>query len=313
MYKRNFSYDAYQWLELLPFLLFVLVFCSYFVSWMSLRVLCLPKTVRTVFIKHIQLLPLIAEALFGPPQGVFSYESARSFDTHKTFILTMQLKRNAYFVLSGMGIALLMNASIIFWELFLFEVSYICDDSIDCFNETTTSRTLITNCSLYDEDSDVIKCFKFTFAFGTGLAAFGGLITSIQLVVQITTKSSVWIYSRIRHTAFHRVLSHCCFKNVFLISVVIIFFPTGIYVYYLLALNPAQKLYFIFFDIFRFLINVAIVVAGIWIPWFLVTERVETDEERGGDTEEQDDDEQPQDTGIRQSLVTAVTDYGSTN
>ncbi len=141
-------------------LFYFMVPYSYFVILVSLRQ-CYP---RMVFIKrHIQLLLLIAEAFFGPPQGVFSYESARSVETHKTFILTRELKRKANFVLSGMGIALLMNASIIFWELFLFEVSYICDDSIDCFalirndNETTTSLTpiTITNCSLYDEDSDV--------------------------------------------------------------------------------------------------------------------------------------------------------------
>ncbi len=157
----------------------------------------------------------------------------------------------------------------------------------------------------------MLKCFKFTFAFGTGLTAFGGLITSIQLIVKITTKSGFI-------AEFVTMLFIGSFPTV---ALSLFYWPSLAFSYQSLQVCTCTCIIFILlirniiilFDVVRFEINVTIVVASLWIPWFLVTERIETDEERGGNTAEQDNDQQLQDTGIRQSLTTAVTDYGSTN
>ncbi len=242
---------------------------------------------------------------------VFLDESAKSIETPEKFILKRQLTRTANAFLSGVGIVLLMNASIIFWESFLLDVSYTCDDAIDCFAYDNipdySSRTLITtNCSSHNRNKE-IACYKFKLAFVKGLAAFGGLMTFIQIIVKITTKSSIWISSRLRHKVFQRFRSHTRYPFVLmLISIFIIMFATSVYTSYFIALNYKKEQYFLLFHVVRFMINVGIAVFCLWTPWFLVTETVETDEERGGDTEQQDSD-----SGLRQSLVTPVTDYGT--
>ncbi len=210
---------------------------------------------------------------------VFLDESAKSIETPEKFILKRQLTRTANAFLSGVGIVLLMNASIIFWESFLLDVSYTCDDAIDCFAYDNipdySSRTLITtNCSSHNRNKE-IACYKFKLAFVKGLAAFGGLMTFIQIIVKITTKSSIWISSRLRHKVFQRFRSHTRYPFVLmLISIFIIMFATSVYTSYFIALNYKKEQYFLLFHVVRFMINVGIAVFCLWTPWFLVTRKI---------------------------------------
>lgn len=105
----------------------------------------------------------------------------------------------------------------VFWEIFLVLESYSCDDTaIDCFATNASESNLpITDCSLYENDNDsFIICYKFVFHFGTGLAAAGGMITSLKIITNVVSKSFLKLYSTVREKcSWCKCCCCCCYRG----------------------------------------------------------------------------------------------------
>lgn len=109
----------------------------------------------------------------------------------------------------------------VFWEIFLVQQSYACDDTtIDCFARNATNATTlpITDCSLYEDgdtdDTIIIICYTFVYHLGTGLAAAGGMIAMIKVVTKVVTEVFLGIYKCLCHCSrclviFHLAINFC--------------------------------------------------------------------------------------------------------
>lgn len=281
MAKLNFTYDTYV-IHFLPMLLFPIVpflFMSLFMF--SIFISYLANSTkpflwsRDLVKKLVMLLP---EAIFGPPCGLLSYESGKSIETDSMFILKRRFKRIGFKYLSFLGFTFILYAIIIFWDLFLLEESYMCDDSIDCFDFNDTDIA-VTDCSLYEgREKYAVVCYKFVFSFGTALAAFGGLITSLKLIVKITTKIAVRIYSHFPKYSEHLYI-------IFVVGSIFVLIG-GFLVYLFTRSGEHISFHVVLPNTIKFLLTLVATLSGFAVPWFYLTEKVEAQQELpSGDTE----------------------------
>ncbi len=93
---------------------------------------------------------------------------------------------------------------LVFWDLFLFDQTSTCDNSIDCFVGVVS----VNNCSLYNKNHYIV-CYDLNLSFGTGFAALGGLVTAFRLLLKLTVKVNLTIYNKIPlklYRVFRRVV-----------------------------------------------------------------------------------------------------------
>ena len=107
------------------------------------------------------------------------------------------------------------SSFIVFWDLFVFTESQVCDDlAIDCFSPP--SNEIVNNCTDYKDLDVEFICFRFTFSFGIGLAAAGGVFTALQLIVKIISRSSIWFYKKIENRKY---CPNCAYVLIFGLAV----------------------------------------------------------------------------------------------
>ena len=194
MPKPNHSFDTYRWWESIPVVLLASVGMLIPIIWQFLQLA--PSWNE----KATKLLHKAARAVFGPPLGVFSNERNSNRD-----IVYLKGKVVPKPVLSLLGHYVTISVVLIlmvFWEIFLIQESFACDDTtIDCFvsNASDENSTVlpVTDCTLYEDiDKDVnIICYKFVYHFGTAMAAAGGMITAIKVITKVVSLIFLKIYS----------------------------------------------------------------------------------------------------------------------
>lgn len=178
----------------------------------------------------------------------------------------------------------------LFWELFLIQESYVCDDrNIDCFYVISpTNVTPITNCKLYEESDEegTVLCFTFVYRITTGFAATGGMITATILMTKITSKNFLKIYS----------MAINCSNLIFKIVNMLHFIVNGVLFIFCYIVVPSLFISYYPFLLKKYKILPSHVIRGLWvlltvlalsyIPWsyFIIKEDIsdhkETEEKK---------------------------------
>ena len=281
--KPNLSLEAYQILDSVPLYL-VPILLSLFLLLPLVTILLLPiklEWAMKVFSAMNSFYHSITTAIFGPPSGVINFEQARSTSSHTTYIGRRKVKKITHALLAGFGLSFLLNIAIVFWDIFLFTESYTCDDSLDCFavginfiNESGNisavgiSYTPVSNCSADEDESLAIICYEFTFSFGTGLAAVGGMYSALQIIPKIISVSVLKVYSTcIPYKKFMRISSHTIVHIMAVILVTVCCIVSIIF--YILNMSVFELS-----SIFQFFAIVFTIWFGFAIPWYNLTEDV---------------------------------------
>ena len=192
--KPGFAFRMYVDLETLtPF--YVFLFLIYTIS--------LPFLVCFERLKKWLIMFLVA--MFGPPLGIVSYSPTGPHQSSNLYIgLRKATSRNLFVMLHYLSFLIVLNLCTVFWDIFLLEESYICDDiAIDCFISRLGAKTmenistfqLVTNCSLYHNLDVEFICYRFSFSVGLGLAAVGGLFSVLNGIVKVISVVALKMYS----------------------------------------------------------------------------------------------------------------------
>ncbi|XP_064384552.1 uncharacterized protein LOC135333506 [Halichondria panicea] len=180
--KPNFSYYTYVYIESLPILgvpILVLILGSLF----------------TCRVCHNDPKDTFLDIFYGPPLAVLTNTPGTEGNKKKFYIGKYEISRRVSWCLYFIGMLFIPSSFIVFWDLFVFTESQVCDDlAIDCFSPP--SHEIVNNCTDYKDLDVEFICFRFTFSFGIGLAAAGGVFTALQLIVKIISRSSIWFNKR---------------------------------------------------------------------------------------------------------------------
>ena len=181
---------------------------------------------------------MFANAVFGPPQVIMTFEPAKDVTTDEIYIDTTQVSKFFALCVLGAGavyvyILILVTA----WNDFLFTITDSCTLTHDCFAFINGSSPFnngsaflsyvvpITNCSDYSNDVK-ISCFVFTYSFISALATFGGLLTAIRYLSIALFKVQFWIYRTlcISNYAIRLLISSCFFvlSNFFMMGILLL-------------------------------------------------------------------------------------------
>ena len=151
-------------------------------------------------------------ALYGLPQRIFRvYEESKGEGVKVIFVggrkllpveknedgsENITLIHKVLFVMEILfinSISIIFCASLIFWDIFLVEQTFGCNPGLDCYelrDRSPIQQSPIVSCA--DSVANVtIECFRFTFQYGTGFAAFGGLLKFGETVLWIFVSISV--------------------------------------------------------------------------------------------------------------------------
>ena len=133
-------------------------------------------------------------------------------------------------LLSINTISILVCAFVVSWNIFLVDQTYSCNPDLDCYalrGRSPVQQHPIVNCSDFESlDNVTIQCFRFTFRYGAGLAAFGGLLKFSESVLGIFVSISLWaVDSFMRKT---KATDSCsvkfCINSCYIVAGFVLFF-----------------------------------------------------------------------------------------
>ena len=182
----------------------------------------------------VALLKKLSKRFFGPPGSLFR----KQVEVNDEILYMSQGKLLDYeFNIFGIYVIIsLIFAALVFWDIFLLEESYSCDDGLDCFVTNTTNNKIlevfrsepVTDCKLHkNADENTIKCFIFVYRFGPGIAAFGGLITMSKIIMNIIAAVFLTIYGFVERKVCGWKVKLAPLRVIILISIAV--FTIGAY------------------------------------------------------------------------------------
>ena len=176
--KPNLSYTTYLYIESAPILI-VPILCLI----LGTIVTCLGKKGKnSSYFKNTFL-----DIVYGPPLAVLTSAPGTERDEKIVYIGKYEISGSVSWCLYCIGMLFVPSSFIVFWDLFVFTESHVCDDlTIDCFS--SPSYEIVNNCTDYKHLEVELICFRFTLSFGIGLAAVGGVFTALQLIVKIISR-----------------------------------------------------------------------------------------------------------------------------
>ena len=196
------TYNFYQYILVIPlfglYAIAAALFCLYF-AFRHFKMTCC-SDYRRCDTDSVEL-PW-KTVVYHLPQLVFKvYEESRGEGVKEVFIRGRKLlpasSDNICKVLVIMEILLINSislvccASLVFWNIFLVEQTFACDPGLDCYifnpeDGSLLQQSPIENCSDFEfADNVKVQCFHFTFQFGAGIAAFGGLLKFGEITLQM--------------------------------------------------------------------------------------------------------------------------------
>ncbi len=197
MAKLGYSYTVFLLLDLLPLLVIGcllvvwLVFNGFvFLCWIIPKLCCRNLSWPIAVLQYQKKsFHSLGESFFGLPFSIVNFEVTKRIDTQN--IKTTQYVLACRY-LSLLTLIILPYVMLVFWDVFLFDQTSTCDNSIDCFVGTVR----VNNCSLYNKNPYIV-CYNLAFSFGTGFAALGGLVTAFRLLLKFIVKVNLTIYNKI--------------------------------------------------------------------------------------------------------------------
>ena len=99
---------------------------------------------------------------------------------------------------------------VLFWNIFIAEQIYGCDNEYDCFVFQTeySPPELITNCTDFKDNNIAFSiCFKLVFKFSEGIGDSGGFLFAMQVLVNLL----IYVTIRIRKMKCNNA---CCRRTV---------------------------------------------------------------------------------------------------
>lgn len=274
--KPNFAYKDYLFIELiLPLFVPMLV--------INIGELALPIGMIVVT-KHNHCLATakgicnkILLKIFGSPIGILNSIRVDHDNVDSFFIGTNEVPETIYCGLILLMVIFLHNSCVVFWDYFLLQESFTCDDkTIDCFitqgNEATnaSSYELVKNCSLYEDVDVEFICFRFTFSIKAGLAAVGILFSAFKIKVKVVSAIALWFYGCIPAGKV------CCGFNCRNFIYILVVVPSGIaggiaaivlYINLSLSSTASTSGFSYFVSLYKFSAVLFTIVLGVLIPW----------------------------------------------
>ena len=114
---------------------------------------------------------------------------------------------------------------VLFWNIFIAEEIYGCDNEYDCFvwqtdNINYTTEELITNCTDFKNNNNnaVAICYKLVFNFSEGIGAAGGFLFAMQVLVNLL----IYITIRVRKMKCNNACCRLTVKFAVLITIFIL-------------------------------------------------------------------------------------------
>ena len=268
--KPNFSYTTYEYIESLPVLIFPLIFFI-----VSLFVTCLAEkkyTVKNVFL----------DIFYGPPLAVLTSMPGTKSKERKFYIASNEVSGFVSWCLYFIGMLFVPSSFIVFWDLFVFTESHVCDDlTIDCFSSPLYE--IVNNCTDYKDLDVEFICFRFTFSFGIGLAAVGGVFTALQIIVKLISRFCIWFYKQIpkkgRWCVYVLISSLSITASIVDVALYSFVLPYHLYEHY-----PFAKILAIYWKFGIFVLTFTISVCT---PWHIITQERDNDLEQNTTDEQQ--------------------------
>ena len=173
MTKYNHSLTTYILLDLIPVLIGgpVILFAPFILGCLC----CCSEKVKDT---SNRIASKLALHVFGTPTGFLHHTTRQTSNEIILYVRKNKLSPLYVWILAYFVIVYAFLVAQVFWDIFLLELSYACDDTtLDCFRGNDSE--LIDDCSLYESSANetvTIICYQFTFSIGSGIAAVGGLI-----------------------------------------------------------------------------------------------------------------------------------------
>ena len=285
MAKPNLSFEVYGVLEYLPILIacFAIMILVCFLQCLQYCATVGSEGATNIISFIYEKLCKLSKVVFGPPAGLFDKQKGSS--SKDVYINGKPVPNCVLFILGGFMINFGFMAAFLFWDIFLIQGSSACDDDIDCFISSISTvngsevytNDPISDCSEFTDNKNItIKCYRFVYQFGTGLAAVGGLITAVKILMKLISAIFIYIYSQ-----SGRKICCCRLSVIFLIITHALFVPilfvgswTAIQVLVgFLNLSISTWIQIIFYTI--------TVVTAFSIPWCIFVGKDEEEEEDG--------------------------------
>ena len=215
MAKPNLSLSDYLLLDLVPVFFVFLVIIIFFLI-LAGMIVCLfcnhPNTAKSLGKLIVSSLIKLTMAVFGPHGGgnVLNHEKNQTKKDKKDeydaknlpiFYINNEKVHWIYRLMFGAYvIGFILFSATVFWDVFLLEESNNCDDTtIDCFAQVAdndSSFSPVKDCSVYEDYGSNVTfiCYTFVYSFGPALAAMGGLLTMIKIVMKIISVVFLSLY-----------------------------------------------------------------------------------------------------------------------
>ena len=196
--KLNWSHNVYIILQNFPGMVLA-AFALYVVMILMTRKLFGCCSCHRLDECSQKLFFMIPEIIFGPPKGVINFEPSRTSETHIIYVGNNKVRKKVYISLWLLATTFIFSTIIVFWDLFLLNESYTCEDkTVDCFafvsNESIQYQP-VDDCSICEDTDASFVCFEFKFSIGTALAVVGGLLTGMRIITKIISQSFTWLYN----------------------------------------------------------------------------------------------------------------------
>ena len=278
--KPNISASTYELLELLP----TIVLCSLGVSILTVYLIaiicCLSlKKFDTVISSYKTLSKLLTKLLmivFGPGgSSVLQYErhEDKEKDALQIPVIYIHKRRvpKSFVVMFELYVASFILFSVtVFWDIFLLTESNDCDDTtIDCFAQVAGNDTIlpIYDCEIYENhDANVtISCFTFTYSYGKALAAIGGLLNMIDIIMKGIAGTFLGLYGYAVKSGINCIL-YLIISLQILLAVIVPFAILGIIFY---VKSTTYSLSLSYTIIAQLVLGILTLVFGFSIPWMI--------------------------------------------
>ena len=137
--------------------------------------------------------------MYAAVSAIFRNAIKRKTVDNQTVYVIMDRKISQWFIpaLFFLIQGFISSLFISFWEVFLIDVSYTCDPSLDCFpfdaNNTNLQDDPIANCTDFDiNDNITIICYYFAFNFTDAAGLVGGLLSLLSFVFMLLVTVLYW-------------------------------------------------------------------------------------------------------------------------
>ena len=202
---RGNTYNHYQVVLGAPSVVLYIIVIPIFVC-LTVRAI---RRHRKIHLTALTELPW-KSAIYDLPQLIFNLYEEKEGDGVKTIflggrqLLPVKNKKVLAATLTVMellfvnSVSIIVCSALVFWYIFLLQQTFTCDPGLDCFALNSGDRSPIQqhpidNCSDFEMMNNVTtECYRYIFAFGTGLSAFGGLLKFGEILLRVLISTLFW-------------------------------------------------------------------------------------------------------------------------